>query len=134
MTTENQETPNDKLTFPLKFSKCPNCGSNRRPAEIVANEQKAKGKMAKEQPIAADRNLAIIADIPTVIQGLSMVPVLTYLGDTCADCGLKYTVEVQRQDLPASEVQKLMGMAPRAPQAPPGTLFLNREQRRHGNS
>ena len=134
MTTENQETPNQGLKFPIMHDKCPHCGSTQRVAETVANEEVAKGKLSKDIRIVAMRAITPVADIKIIMMGLSIVPVLTFEFDQCAnpECGAFYPVATNRQDMPASEVQKMMGIAPQPPQTL-GFQGLNRQQRRHGN-
>lgn len=125
MTTENQKTPDEKLTFPLKFDRCPTCGSTKRIAEMLRDEEAAKGKVPKDSPMVMLRAVTPMTELQTIMLGLSIVPLLTCLFDICAECGTLYSVMVQRQDIPTSEIQKMMGMVPAGPQ------IFNRQQHRH---
>lgn len=134
MTTENQETQNERLKFPIVHDKCPVCGWTKKVAEIMRDEEAAKGKVPKDSHMVAMRAVTPIAEFQTILLGLSIVPVLTYEFDVCAnpDCGIFYCVNILRQDMPTSDLQKIMGIAPQ-PQQPLGFQALNRQQRRHSS-
>ena len=74
-----------------------------------------------------------IAPIQTIMMGLSIVPVLFFKYDVCAnpECGIRYCVSIERKDIPTSELQKMMGIARQTQQVPPGFQGFNRQQRRH---
>ena len=129
MAIENQKTPDEKLMFPMKFDKCPMCGSTKRVAEMLRDEEAAKGKVPKDSHMIAFRAVTPITELNTIILGLSIVPVLTFEFDVCANpkCGAFYPVVITRQDMPTSDLQKMMGIVPAGPQ------ILNRQQRRHPN-
>ena len=135
MTTENQETQNEKLVFPMKFDKCPACGSTARVVAMLRDEEAAKGKVPKDVPMVADQGLCPITEMKTVLLGLSIVPVLVFQYDVCPKCGTKYCISIIRKDMPTSELQKLMGIqvAPINLQSSPsmGLGGMNRQQRRH---
>jgi len=75
------------LEFPLKWTKCPACGSERALADMILKEEQAKGRMGKGLMGAVGEIVVPIADpriAPTV------VPVLVCIFDVCADCGTYY--------------------------------------------
>jgi len=117
MTTDNQETQNEKLDFPIVHDKCPVCGSTKRVTEMLRDEQAAKGKVPKDSPMIALRAMTPIAELPAIMLGLSMIPLLTFDFDVCAnpDCGVVYCPTITRQDMPASTLQQLIGMTQTKP-------------------
>ena len=127
MTKENKKNKDEKLEFPIKVDKCPVCGSTRRVTETVRDEEAAKGRVPKDSPMIAFRAVTPITEVKTILQGLSIVPVLTFEFDVCANpkCSAFYCVKIQRQDMPTGELQKMMGLVPAGPQ------ILSRQQRRH---
>lgn len=130
MTTENQKPQDQALTFPLKFDRCPN-GHTRRVAETVRDQEAAKGKVPKDSIMVMQQLNAPIAEMKTIMLGLSIVPFLTADVDICVECGALYATTVHRRDIPTSDLQKAMGIA--APPQRPASGFqgLNRQQRRH---
>ena len=133
MTTEDQESQKQELQFPIVHDKCPVCGWTKTVAEIMRDEAAAKGKVPKDCHIVAMRAVTPITEIQTILQGLSIVPVLTFEFDVCAnpDCGAFYCVNILRQDMSGSDIQKMMGIAPQPQQSLPGLQGFNRQQRRH---
>jgi len=76
----------------LNFTKCPNCGSERRIAYEVLLEQIEKGKMKKESNAFLFTHQSIIAG--PVGTWLS-APVVISFYDVCADCGTVYCIHVE---------------------------------------
>ena len=130
MTNEHQETQNEGLTFPIVHDKCPMCGWTKKVTETMRDEAAAAGKVPKDCHMVAMRAVTPITEIQTIMRGLSIVPVLTYEFDVCAnpDCGAFYCVQILRQDMPTSDLQKMMGLVPQpqprgifnSPKFPPG--------------
>jgi len=133
MTTENQETQDEGLKFPITHDACPVCGRLRSITQRVRDEEVAKGKVPKDLPVVALRAVSPITEMKTILLGLSIVPVLTHELDVC-ECGIVYSVNSVRQDMPTSDVQKMLGIVAQPRQAPiSGFNPLNRQQRRHGS-
>jgi len=134
MTTENQETQDEGLKFPIVHDKCPVCGRPRSITQRVRDEEVAKGRVPKDMPVVALRAVSPITEMKTILLGLSIVPVLTHELDVC-ECGVVYSVNSVRQDMPTSDVQKMMGIVaqPRRATVSDFSAPLNRQQRRHGN-
>ena len=135
MTTDNQESQNQGLEFPIVHDKCPVCGWTKKVTETMRDEEAAKGKFSKDTHMVAMRAVAPIAELQTIMLGVRIVPVLTYEFDVCAnpDWGAFYCGKVLRQDMPTSDLQKMMGIAqqpqPRgfynSPKFPPGPQRRN---------
>lgn len=124
--------PQDELKFPMKFDKCPVCGSTKRIAETLRDEEAAKGKVPKDCLMVVLQAVTPITEMKTIMLGLSIVPLLTCQIDICADCGTLYSIAVHKQDIPTGELQKMMGIAPQPRPIPPlGPQIFNRQQRRH---
>ena len=82
----------DEIKFPLNFNSCPNCGSTRRLADIVLNQEKEKGKVGKEAKASIQVFHAVIAD-PRMVT--FEAPAIMAFMDICADCGTMYCVHAQ---------------------------------------
>lgn len=124
---QNQQKA-EPLKFPRQFDKCPACGSVKRVAQLVGAEEVAKGKLPKEIVMKIEQDVVPVTELKTILLGLSIVPVLIAQYDVCYDCGTKYCFEMDRKDMPTTEVQKMMGFQA-AP--PPSPMLMNRAQRRH---
>ena len=81
-----------QLKFPLEFKECPNCGSTRRVAGTIAEQEKQKGKLAKEVQACIQQLTCIITD-PRMIA--LQAPVIIAFMDICADCGTYYCIRAQ---------------------------------------
>ena len=104
----------EKQEFPKTFDKCPVCGSTRRLAGMIGEQEKAKHKLMANTPVFLNQLQTIVADqaIPS-----STVPVLITSLDVCADCGTLYCI---RADVGTATVQakpSILGRQP--PQKPP---------------
>lgn len=84
-----------EIKFPIDFTNCPNCGSERRIAESVTNEEIAKGslKLGQKTPFIVSR--AVIFD-PTVKLFGKKALVLLGIFDVCADCGTVYCIHAEK--------------------------------------
>jgi len=111
-----------ELKFPLQFTKCPSCGSTRRIAGGVLEEQKQKGRVSEKANACLIPAQAIIAD-PTKI--LLTVPIITAMIDACANCGALYCIFAQVQQAQVSA---------KAPPAGPGLKGFGFPQSRPGLS
>ena len=89
--------PNEPLTFPMTWEKCPVCGDTRQVANEVKEEQKAKGKIGPGFNTAIAMLNSLILD-PRKIVGQLTAPILTSYLDICAKCGVVYCVRIDRQE------------------------------------
>lgn len=128
MVTENQDSKPQALQFPIVHSKCPVCGCEEDVVGKVKAEELAKGKGEEGTPMMMLRAATPVAELATIMLGLSMVPMLTFDLQACAnpDCGALYFNRAERNDLSALDIQKMLGLQVGAP-------GLNRQQRRHTN-
>ena len=105
-----------EIVFPIVYDKCPNCGHDERLAEMVANQEKAKGKLRPEAPAYIQVAQTVFAD-PTRL--LLTVPVLMSCYDVCFKCGAYYCVRAEmttaRIGAPPPGDQKGFGFPQRFP-------------------
>ncbi|MDP2727025.1 MAG: hypothetical protein Q8P59_05740 [Dehalococcoidia bacterium] len=113
------------LTFPLKWDKCPSCGSNRRVADQVKEEEKAKGRVGADLHTALAVLTTLIIDPRNASRQLTAPVLITYL-DACAACGALYCVHIDRQE------QSLAVMAPGQPGRPPAGPGMDFLRKGHG--
>lgn len=108
---------NKELVFPIKFDKCPVCGSTERVAEIAGDELKAAGRMSKDSRIVMFATNTPIVDATRLLSHV-MAPTLISLYDVCANpkCGNFYCIEIY-QTMTMVDVQ--------AQQNPPGMPNTN---------
>ena len=89
----------EKLDFPLVFEKCPMCGCPDTVANLVADEEKTKGKLDKALKVCKEAVQTVVAD-PRKMMGLIMkVPVIIWYRDVCAGCGIERYIRIERQDV-----------------------------------
>jgi len=88
-----------KLEFPIWHDKCPFCGSTRRVANEVKEEEVAKGKIRPETHCALGELAVTIAD-PSKIVGNLTAPLIIGHYDACAEpeCGALYLVHAERRE------------------------------------
>lgn len=88
----------EEIRFPLSFGSCPNCGSTRRVAEMVTNEEIEKGKISSTAKTSMFNMKSLICD-PDRMSKL-FVPqkaiVLLAAADICVDCGTLYATSVEK--------------------------------------
>ncbi len=103
------------LKFPLEWDKCPHCGSAEAVADMVTEEEKAKGKIG---PSGKGVILQVITPIADPRIALLSVPVLVAQFDVCAKCGTLYC---RRLEKGGGHVTPAPGQTPfqRPPMAPP---------------
>ena len=82
----------EELKFPLKFDSCPNCGSTKRIAGSVAEQEKEKGRIGKDAQGFIQKLSAIITD-PRI--AALQAPIVIAFMDICSDCGTYYCVLAQ---------------------------------------
>jgi len=82
----------EELKFPLEFKTCPNCGSTRRVAGTIAEQEREKGKISKEVQACIKQVTCIIAD-PRMVT--LQAPAIIAFVDICADCGTMYCIRAQ---------------------------------------
>jgi len=97
-----------ELSFPLIFEKCPACGSEETVAALVAQEEKAKGRMGEDFTPAMGQEMTPIVDPRRV---LLSVTALAAFFDICVRCGCYYCRRVEKGQ------GKLEGMG-RGPKGP----------------
>lgn len=90
-----------------QFSQCPNCGSERRFLESLANELKDRGYARKEWKFGLDFRQGIVVD-PTKEEAIPIgtkVPGYQIVTDICMDCGTVYAVEIKSGEVTKSRAQ-----------------------------
>lgn len=80
------------LKFPLDFNECPSCGSTKRVAETVLNQEKEAKRIGANARAAIHVARSMIAD-PRMI-GLKAPVIIAFL-DICAGCGTVYCVHAE---------------------------------------
>lgn len=112
--------PNNKQQIVAEFDKCPNCGSTRRFAGEVAEEQKEKGAVGEGLKFGLQQVGGPIMDPRKISQTLvgAKVPVVTALLDVCMDCGTIYAVRLERGEVP---LRAVVAQPPKG-QPPPGMV------------
>lgn len=103
--------PQLELKFPLKFEKCPACGSKRRVAEIITNQEKAKGRVGKDRGTCIISYQSLVMD-PASGGIIYAPPLITTMFDVCADCGTFYCTQA---DLGTARVEMKPGAAAEPP-------------------
>ncbi len=83
----------DEIRFPLNFTQCPNCGSERRVAGEVLETEKEKGKAKAEIISFLFQHQSVIAASPHFLSA----PMVTTFYDACTDCGTVYCIRAQVQ-------------------------------------
>ncbi|MFW6125491.1 MAG: hypothetical protein ACOC58_00135 [Chloroflexota bacterium] len=108
----------DRQQIIAKFDKCPSCGSTRRLAGDVADEEREKGRMDPELRYGLYEMGGPIVDPRKANEMLvgSMVPVVRAVVDVCLDCGMVYTITLERGEVP------LQAVAMKPGQRPPGFM------------
>jgi len=87
---ENPEKKEEDLKFPIEFKQCPCCGSTKRIAQTIIDEQIKKGLAGKDTIGASNVTNAVIWDQRKI---LLSVPILTCFEDICLMCGTKYCIK-----------------------------------------
>ena len=95
-------TEQEKLKFPMSFTKCPACGSEIRLVETAMKENLQPAQKTTMHMFG----VALTDQVGAVI--LPTVPVLMIFTDVCVDCGCLYV----------THVEKMVGRAQRP--GPPG--------------
>ena len=89
----------ETLEFPLVFEKCPVCGCPDTVGNMVAEEEKTKGKLDKALKGCKEAQQTVVVD-PRKMTGLIMkVPVIIWYKDVCAGCGIERYTRIERQDV-----------------------------------
>lgn len=83
-----EEQEQKGLKFPLTWDKCPCCGSTEAVADMVAKEEKAKGRIGKNMKACI---IQVISPITDSRLALLNVPILISHWDTCYKCGAVYS-------------------------------------------
>lgn len=110
----------NKQRIIAEFDSCPHCGSTRRLAGEVAQEQVEKGQMDKGLKYGLHQLGGPILDPRKVNQMLvgTKVPTVSALLDVCLDCGTIYAVRLEKGEVPL----KAVVAKPPPGQPPPGFM------------
>lgn len=84
-----------ELIFPMKFDKCPVCGSTERIAEMEGNSLKAAGRMKKDAKVVMYTIQTPIVDATRILHS-AIAPILISFYDECSKCGNFYCTEVNK--------------------------------------
>jgi len=110
---------NNKQKIVAEFEKCPVCGSTRRFAGSIGDEQKGKGQMGQDLPVGVWEFAGPLFDPRLVSKFLvgSKVPTIRVTIDVCLDCGTIYAVRLERGEasLRAVVAQPPQGQPPGFP-------------------
>jgi len=82
----------DKLKFPMDFTKCPACGSEKKIIETALNEELIK---PTSQKTALHVFAVALIDQLSVLTRVT-VPILMILTDACAECGTIYVTRIDK--------------------------------------
>lgn len=94
-----------------QFTQCPNCGSESRFCETLANELKRAGFARKEWKYGFDFRQGVVVDQAKekAIPIGSEVPGFQITTDICIDCGIVYAVDIKsypvKKQLPPPKIQ-----------------------------
>lgn len=83
----------EERKYPITFDQCPNCGSKRRVANEVIQEQKDLGRAGENTKAWLFQHQSMIADMSRT--HLQMPVVMSYY-DVCVDCGTTYCIRVEK--------------------------------------
>ena len=86
------------MNYPIKFNKCPACGSTNRIAEIETQSEIEKGNLPQNARIPMMASQARLFDPQDnrILLARREIPVLMCFIDVCADCGCVCAVEVHK--------------------------------------
>ena len=80
----------NKPDFPKVFTQCPNCGSERRISQMVADGLIEEGRATEKlKAWMFGQNSVITPDKPHFT-----APIIQWLLDICYDCGTVYCIQV----------------------------------------
>lgn len=79
------------MKLPIEFKECPNCGSDKRIANEILENEKAKGKTGKDANAYLFMHQSLIADPAKTILS---APLITAFFDACMVCGTVYCVHM----------------------------------------
>lgn len=81
------------VEYPITFEECPNCGSKRKMAQEVIDEQIEEGRAGEGTQAWLFTHQSIIADMTR--RHIQMPMVLTFY-DVCVDCGTAYCIRAEK--------------------------------------
>lgn len=87
----------EEVKFPLTFSQCPNCGSERKVAKSIVDEEIAAGKLPWDTKgiIMEVKNIYFDPN-PKLVATKIEAPAVRAFMDICADCGTFYCVYAEK--------------------------------------
>lgn len=87
------------MEYPVKFSKCPVCGSEKRIVEAEAQQEIKSGKLPEGAMVPAILTKSFLYDPKNITNFVAKREILVILTccDICAECGTLYCVEAQKQ-------------------------------------
>jgi hypothetical protein len=91
-----------EMVFPITHDKCPCCGSTRRVADMVKDQEVAKGKIRSDSNFALSVYIAAISD-PRIATLTS--PVITSMIDVCSNCGCVWSPMTQCVEQETTKMQ-----------------------------
>lgn len=100
-------------SLPLRFKKCPICGSSETVCGVAFKEEIAQGKVDAEFPGSLEQRV-IPKFTPGKVAGVT-VDVIVRHYDNCAECGFEYCTKVEIVKAPIKMAPKGSGFG-----APPG--------------
>ena len=86
----------EKLKYPITFSKCPNCGSERCIVEIETNNEIEKGNLAPGVRIPILVTESHLIDKSKPLKEAKKFTALVGYYDVCADCGTLYCKRINK--------------------------------------
>ena len=86
------------MDYPVRFDKCPVCGSTDRFGELETQEEIGKGNLPGDAKIAimVSRTMLFNPNDNRVLLFQREVPALVGIYDVCCECGCLYCVEMQK--------------------------------------
>jgi len=85
------------MEYPLKFTKCPNCGSESRAIESVVKEEIENGTIKPDSKFALLMTQTPIFDATQVkVLAPRKIPLMLGYFDVCTACGTFYCVEMHK--------------------------------------
>ena len=93
------------MSFPIEFSKCPNCGCKDTIAQLACADDPS---ISKGTFLSLEKKIAPIQDFTKISTPTTKVLVSHY--DTCAKCGLGRCTRVEKTTMPTDVLMQAMGL------------------------
>jgi hypothetical protein len=97
MENNGNDTNTNMVTYPKKFTKCPNCGSENRVGQMAYEEEIKAGKIKENYatPLMLIQHPGIDQSATNTLIAPRQVPIVFGAIDVCYDCGTLYCFEIQ---------------------------------------